>query len=146
VEIYNRHERAIAAPPEWIAELLEDFDRFWPTDLGPAPRPRGHGLYETGSMLWQEFHRPGAVRAFRVVRPDVLRVEHWFEVERVDGGTVLRHIVEGSAVGQYAQVWSEREAPEHDDFLEALLDHVAARAATAADGPASADSRAQPDR
>jgi hypothetical protein len=130
VKVYNRHERTIAAPPERIAELIEDFDRVWPTEFGPAPRPLGHGLYEAGSILWKEFDHPGGARAFRVVRPEGLRLEHWFELERVDGGTVLRHTVDGSAVGRYEQVWSERIGADHDPFIEALFDHVAARAAT----------------
>jgi hypothetical protein len=36
----NRHERLIAAPPEQIAALIADFDRIWPTQIGPAPRPQ----------------------------------------------------------------------------------------------------------
>jgi hypothetical protein len=132
VKIYNRHERTIAAPPERIAELIEDFDRVWPTELGPAPRLRGHGLYEAGSMLWKEFDRPGGARAFRVVRPEGLPLEHWFELERVDEGTVLRHTIDGSAIGDYEQIWSERIGADHDPFIEALFDNVAARAA--ADG------------
>jgi hypothetical protein len=130
VKINNRHERRIAAPPERLAELIEDFDRVWPTQFGPAPRPRGHRLYEAGSMLWKEFDRPGAARAFRVVRPDELRLEHWFELERVDGGTVLRHTIDGNAIGEYEQVWSERIGADHDPIIEALFDNVAARAAT----------------
>jgi hypothetical protein len=123
VKIYNRHERAIAAPPERIAELIEDFDRVWPTELGPAPRPLGHGLYEAGSMmLWKAIDRPGRVRAFRVVRPEGLRLEHWFELERVDGGTVLSHTIDGRAVGEYEQIWSERIGADHDPFIEALFD------------------------
>jgi hypothetical protein len=34
-----------------------------------------------GLMLWDECDRPGALRAFRVVRPDELRLEHWFEMQ-----------------------------------------------------------------
>jgi hypothetical protein len=130
VRIYNRHERTIAAPPGRIAELIEDFDRIWPTEISPAPHPRGHRLYEAGPMLWQEFERPGAARAFRVIRPDELRgVEHWFELERVDGGTVLRHTVDGNTVGRYEQVWSERIVPRHDQELEAILDKIEAAVA-----------------
>jgi hypothetical protein len=38
-------------------------------------------LYDAGLMLWEEFDRPGAARAFRVIRPDELQAEHWFELE-----------------------------------------------------------------
>jgi carbon monoxide dehydrogenase subunit G len=82
-------------------------------------------------MLWEEFDRPGAARAFRVVRPDGLQAEHWFELEPVEGGTVLGHTVEGWAVGKYEAIWRERIEPLHDLILEAFLDNV--EAALAAD-------------
>jgi hypothetical protein len=81
-------------------------------------------------MLWKEFDRGGGARAFRVVRPEGPRLEHWFELERVDGGRVLRHIIDGSAVGKFEQVWSERIGADHDRCIEALFDNVGARAAT----------------
>ena len=66
MKIKNRHERIIAATPELIAALIADFDRIWPTQLAPAPRLHGHCLYDAGLMLWEEYDRPGAARAFRV--------------------------------------------------------------------------------
>jgi hypothetical protein len=78
-------------------------------------------------MLWED--RPAAARAFRVVRPDGLQAEHWFELEPADGGTVLRHTVEGSATGRYEEIWRERIEPLHDLILEALLDNVESAAA-----------------
>jgi hypothetical protein len=124
MKIRNRHERVVAAPPERIAALIADFDRVWPTDVAPAPRRQGQRLYDAGLMAWEEFDRPAAARAFRVVRPDELRAEHWFELELADGGTVLRHTVEGSAAGRYEAIWRERIEPLHDLILEALLDNV----------------------
>lgn len=118
------HERLVAAPPERIAALIADFDRFWPTEIAPAPRLREDGLYDAGVMLWQEVDRPGAERALRVVRPDELPAEHWFELEPVEDGTVVRLIVEGHALGKYEAVWRERIAPLHDRILDALLDNV----------------------
>jgi hypothetical protein len=61
-----------------------------------------------------------------VVRPDELRLEHWFEAESTAGGTVLRHTVEGYADGRYEAIWRDRIEPVHDVELEALLDHVQA--------------------
>jgi hypothetical protein len=87
-------------------------------------------LYDAGLMVWEEFDRPGAARAFRVVRPNELQAEHWFELELAEGGTVLRHTIEGCAVGKYEAIWSERIEPLHDRVLEALLDNVAAAAAS----------------
>ena len=136
MKITNRHERIVAAPPERIAALIADFDRIWPTQIAPAPRLHGHRLYDAGPMLWEEFDRPGAARAFRVVRPDELQLEHWFELELAEGGTVLRHTLEGCAVGKYEAIWRERIEPFHGLILEALLDNVEAAVASAA-GPDS---------
>jgi hypothetical protein len=88
-------------------------------------------LYDAGLMLWEEFDRPGAARAFRVVRPDELQGEHWFELELAEGATVVRHTLEGCAVGKYEAIWRERIEPLHDLILEAFLDNV--EAALAAD-------------
>jgi hypothetical protein len=51
-------------------------------------------------------------------------------LERVDGGSVLRHTIRRSAVGKYEQIWSEYIGADHDPFIEALFDNVAVRAAT----------------
>ena len=83
-------------------------------------------MYDAGLMFWEEFDRPGAARAFRVVRPDELQGEHWFELEPAQGATVLRHTIEGSASGRYEAIWRERIEPVHDVELEALFDHVQA--------------------
>jgi hypothetical protein len=126
VRIRNVHERTIAAPPGRIAALIAEFDRIWPTQIGPAPRPRGHGIYQAGTMIWEEFDRPGAARAFRVLEPTELQAEHWFDIEPAADGTVLRHTVEGHAVGRYEAIWRERIEPGHDVELEAILDNVEA--------------------
>jgi hypothetical protein len=132
MKITNRHERPVAAPPERIAPIIADFDLVWPTDIAPAPRPQGHRLYDAGPMLWQEFDRPGAARAFRVIRPEGFQGEHWFELERADGGTVVRHTLEGCAAGKHEAIWRERIEPLHDLILEALLDNVEAMVASGA--------------
>ncbi len=130
MKIRNRHERIVAAPPERIAALIADFDRVWPTQIAPAPRLRGHRSYDAGLMLWEEFDRPGAARAFRVVMPDELQGEHWFELELAEGATVLRHTIEGYAVGKWEAIWCEQVEPLHDLVLEALLDNVEAAVAS----------------
>src|SRR5258708_38460635 len=85
MKIKNRHERVVAAPPERIAALIADFDRVWPTQIAPAPRRHEHRLYDAGPMLWEEFDRPGAARAFRVVRPDELQASRAGR-SQTDGG------------------------------------------------------------
>jgi hypothetical protein len=134
VEIRNRHERRVAAPPGPIAALVADFDCVWPVQIMPAPRRVGPGRYDTGLMVWEEFERPGAVRAFRVVRPDELQGEHWFELVPDGSATVVRHVIEATATGKYEAIWTERIEPRHDAVLEALLDNVQA---AAAGGPAA---------
>jgi hypothetical protein len=130
MRIRNCHERIVAAPPERIAGLIADFDRIWPTQIARVPRLQGHRVYDAGLMLWEEFDRPGAARAFRVVRPDELQAEHWFELKRAEGATVLCHTVEGCADGKYEAIWSDRIEPLHDRVLEALLDNVEAAVAS----------------
>jgi hypothetical protein len=124
VKISNCHERVVAAPPETIAALVADFGRVWPTQIEPAPRPQGAGLYKAGIMLWQEYDRPGAARAFRVVSPEGFRVEHWFTLEPVEGGTLLRHTLKREAVSEAEAIWRRQAEPSHDVALEALLDRV----------------------
>lgn len=132
MKISNRHERIVAATPERVAAIVADFDGIWPTQIAPAPRGQGRRRYDAGLMVWEEFNRPGAARAFRVISPAGLQGEHWFELERVDGGTLLRHRLEGQALGKYEAVWSERIEPVHNRVLEALLDNVEAAVASEA--------------
>ncbi len=123
VKVANVHERMFDATPERLAALIADFGAIWPTQIAPAPRPEG-GLLRVPTMRWQEFDRPGAVRAFRVVSPPEMRAEHWFEVERVERGALLRHTIDGGASGAYEAIWRDRIEPTHDLVLEALLDNV----------------------
>jgi hypothetical protein len=125
----NRHERVIPATPEQLAGLLADFDAIWPTQIAPAPRPLGGGHYQASHMVWEEVERPGAVRAFRVILPEELQAQHWFEVQAVEGGTLVRHTVDDEAFGQYEAIWRNRIEPRHDLILEALSDNIEAAVA-----------------
>ena len=80
-------------------------------------------------MVWEEFDRPGAIRAFRVILPEELRGEHWFEAQPVDGGALVSHTIDGEAVGAYEAIWRERIEPSHDRILEAVLDNIEAAVA-----------------
>src|SRR6266508_1597161 len=130
MKIRKRHERIIAAPPERITALIADFDRVWPTEIAPTPRLQAHRLYDARLMLWEEFDRPNAARAFRMVRPDKLQSEHWFELELARDTTILRYTIEGCAVGRYEAIWRDRIEPLHGRILEALLDNVEAAVAS----------------
>jgi hypothetical protein len=129
--IRSVHERTIGAMPEQIAPLIADFERIWPTQIAPAPRAQGDGLYQTPMMLWQEYDRPGAARAFRVVHPAELQGEHWFDLKPVPNGTLVRHTVEGEALGHYEAIWRDRIQPAHDNILEGVLDNIEAELALA---------------
>jgi hypothetical protein len=134
MKVCNIHERTIAAPPEQIGQLLADFEGIWPTQVAPAPRAQGERRYKTSMMLWQEYDRPGAARAFRIVSPAELQGEHWFELERVPAGTLVRHTVQGEALGDYEAIWRDRIEPGHDIILEALLDKIETALASARKG------------
>ena len=121
MKIYNVHEREVDGSVAEVAELL-DVVALWPTEITPAPRPEGEAL-RIGPMLWQETEREGSVLAFRVVSPEALDAEHWFDATRRDGGTTLRHTVSGRAEGDAEAVWRQIE-PLHDRILEAMLDRV----------------------
>jgi len=137
MKICKIHERTIAATPEQIVQLLADFEGIWPTQIAPAPRAQGERLYKTPIMLWQEYDRPGAARAFRVVSPAELQGEHWFELGRVPGGTLIRHTVQGEALGDYEAIWRDRIAPAHDVILEAVFDNIETALAPPTSSPQS---------
>jgi len=124
------HERIVAAPPARIDALIADFDSVWPAEILPAPQALGHRMFDAGLMLWEEFDRPGAARAFRVVSPPELQGENWFELEATEGATVVRHTIEGCATGKYEAIWREQIDPLHDQILEALLDNLEAAVAS----------------
>ena len=116
------HEREVDGSVAEVVELLGDLDALWPAEITPAPRPEGEAL-RVGPMLWQVTDRDGAVLAFRVVSPPELRAEHWFDATRRNGGTTLRHTIDGRADGPAEAVWHKLE-PLHDRVMEALLDRV----------------------
>jgi len=133
MKVRKIHERIVAAPPARIDALIADFDSVWPAEILPAPQALGHRMFDAGLMLWEEFDRPGAARAFRVVSPPELQGENWFELEATEGATVVRHTIEGCATGKYEAIWREQIDPLHDRILEALLDNLEAAVAS---GPA----------
>jgi hypothetical protein len=50
--------------------------------------------------------------------------EHWFEIEPVEGGTLLRHVIRGEAFGECEEIWRERGEPFRDRVIEALFDKI----------------------
>jgi hypothetical protein len=125
------HERVISAPPERIAALVADFAKVWPRKFGPPPRLQSPGVYDADLMVWQEYERPGATRAFRIIAPDVLRGGHWFSLEPIGGGrTLLRHSIEGEALGEGESLWLTKIEPLHGVVIEAILDNIEAAVAS----------------
>jgi hypothetical protein len=126
MKIRNCQERVFAATVEELAALVANFDNVWPTEVTAAPRPMGGRRYRAGKMVWEEFDRPGAIRAFRVVSPDALGAEHWFDLERVNEGVRLRHTIAGEAVGEYEALWCEQIEPTHARVFAALFENIEA--------------------
>ena len=123
MRVHNHHERVFAATPERLAELVADFEAIWPA--GPAPSHLGEGRYEAPPMIWEEFDRPGAIRAFRILSPDGLKqLEHWFDVEPRESGTLLRHTVEGETSAEGDALWHEKIEPPHNLVMEAIFDKI----------------------
>ena len=124
MRIHNVHERVLAAPPDAVAAFVAG-DELW-----PDPRPkRADGVLRMGTMLWQPVERADAALAFRTVDPPELQAEHWFEVVAGSDGTMLRHTVEGEAVGDGEELWRDCIEPLHDWYVEQLLDRAQAAAA-----------------
>jgi hypothetical protein len=124
MKVNNRQARVFAVTVDQLSALVADFDSVWPTEITPAPRRLGGRRYRAGIMVWEEFDRPGAIRAFRVVSPEALRAEHWFDLERVGEGVRLRHTIAGEAVGEYETIWRERIEPTHGRVFAALFDKI----------------------
>jgi hypothetical protein len=123
------HSRVISASLPAVAAVIFDFDRIWPSEIVPAPRLVSRGLYEAGPMVWQEVEHSDRIRSFQVTSPVDLHVEHWFEAERLDDGTLLQHTVAGEAVGTSEAIWRRHIAPIHGGIIEALFDNVEAAVA-----------------
>jgi hypothetical protein len=47
----------------------------------------------------------------------------------VPNGTLVRHTVEGEALGHYEAIWRDRIQPAHDNILEGVLDNIEAELA-----------------
>jgi hypothetical protein len=122
VKIHNVHEREVDGSVAEVTELL-DVVALWPTEITPAPRAEGDDALRVGPMLWRKVDREGAALAFRVEQPVELQADHWFDATRRNGGTTLRHTIDGRADGAAKAVWQQIE-PIHDRVMEAFLDRI----------------------
>jgi hypothetical protein len=120
VKVHQVHERRLDAPPERVKARLEEGRRLWPEPLPASEEERVHA----GLGFWQRTVRVGP-RRYRVVSREDFRGDHWFEVQPDgEGGTILRHTVEGEASGDLATQWRDRVESMHDSLVEALLDQL----------------------
>jgi hypothetical protein len=135
VRVRNVHVRELAAPPAAVGALIDglasDDDRLWPRERWPAMRldrpltagaSGGHGpvRYSVESYV------PGAAVCFRFTAPRGFCGTHRFEVDaRRGGGSLLRHVLEMSAVGPARLTWPLIFRPLHDALVEDALDRAA---------------------
>src|SRR5262249_56511346 len=92
--------------------------------------PRDRGRWSPG----RGHAGPGAAGPFRALSPAELQGEHWFDLERPPAGTLIRHTVQGEALGDYETIWRDRIEPAHDIILEAILDNIETALARARKG------------
>ena len=124
MRVHNVHERRLAATPEQVEALFEDIDAIWPD---PGPVHEGVGV-RVGPMLWQRFTRGDTTLAWRIAEPRDLPAVHWFDIHPDgDGGTILRHTVEGQALGECEALWRDKIEPLHDVYIEKLFDRTEER-------------------
>ncbi len=124
MRVHNVHERPLTAAPAKVEALFADIEGLWPTHAFPAPQQQGDAL-RLGTMLWQPVDRPGAARAYEIVAPAGFHASHWFEVdEGSNGGAILRHTVEGEAVGDFEATWRDSIEPLHNAYIEAMFDRA----------------------
>jgi len=121
--IRNVHERVLPVPPGEAGVLLDGLagpdDRLWPSRRWPALRldrplsagaAGGHGPVRYTVVR----HVPGALVAFRFRAPRGLDGEHRFELLPHAAGSLLRHVIEGSARGRMRLLWPLAFRPLHD--------------------------------
>jgi hypothetical protein len=135
----NIHQRWLPAVPEAAGALLDGLssadDALWPRRWPPMRFDRplapgaagGHGPIR----YTVEAHEPGRLVSFRFDPRTGFRGRHWFEVVPVDGGSSLRHVLEGQSGPLGWLYWSVAVRPLHDALVEDALDR-AERALTGA--------------
>ena len=126
MRITNVHERKLAASPEQVEALFEDIDGIWPD---PPPVQEGTAL-RVGPMLWERYNRGLTTLSWRITSPRDLPAVHWFDIHPDgNGGTLLRHTVEGQAIGECEALWRDEIEPLHNAYIEALFDRTEERLA-----------------
>ena len=131
--IRNVHERRFDVPAERVGGLIDrlssDDDPLWPRDRWPAMRldgplavgaRGGHGPIRYSVTSYQ----PGRGVTFAFAPGLGLVGEHRLEVERLGGGTIVRHVLEGRTEGAMRLEWPLAFRWLHDALVEDALDRA----------------------
>jgi hypothetical protein len=137
--IQNVHERRLDAPAAVVGALVESLssrdDRLWPTRRWPPMRlDRGLELGSDGGHGPVRYavarHEPGKLVAFAFTPAFPIAGEHRCEVIACpDGGTLLRHTLEGQPRSWLRVGWPLCFRWLHDALIEDSFDRAEAQVA-----------------
>jgi len=134
MRIFNVHERRVGSPVESAGKLLDGLagsdDRLWPHEKWPAMKldsPLGKGArgghgpvrytvqdFIPGRRVDFVFDNHGIAAGFRG--------KHYFEVQPLGDGALLRHVIEAqSGFGTWLR-WAVMIRPLHDALIEDAFD------------------------
>ena len=139
--IQNVHERTLDALPAEVGALMGSLssrdDRLWPKRRWPAMRlDRGLEIGSDGGhgpvRYAVDRHEPGRLVAFAFTPAFPIAGEHRCEVlPRADGGTLLRHTLEGKPQSWLRLGWPLCFRWLHDALIEDAFDRAEAQIANA---------------
>ncbi len=135
----NVHERKIDGEPAVVGALMDTLssrdDKLWPWARWPRMRfDRGLEIGSKGGhgpvRYAVERHEPGRLVAFAFTPDFGVVGEHRCEVlPGENGGTLLRHVIEGRPVGWMRLGWPLCFRPLHDALIEDALDRAQSQVA-----------------
>ncbi|GEK79429.1 SRPBCC family protein [Agrococcus baldri] len=124
--VKNVHERIVAGTPEAVWSVLADPGSLYPASSGSFELP--DGLYpgapvrHDGTRYRVAEVEPGRRLWFDVGRS--MRGGHGFELRPVEGGTLVRHSIDGRLGGLLGVLWPITVRRQHDAALEGMLDNL----------------------
>jgi len=134
MQVRNVHERRFSLPPATVGALIDSLashdDRLWPCCNWPPMRfdrplaagaVGGHGPVR---YIVEEYH-PGKSILFRFTAPRGFNGTHHFEVEELEGMTVLRHVIEMRTTGLALLSWPLAIRSLHNAAIEDCFDQAA---------------------
>jgi hypothetical protein len=133
MHVRNVHEREFPLPLATVGAMIDSLasheDRLWPVGKWPSmrfDRPLAVGaIGGHGPVRYSvEEYQPGRTIRFRFSAPRGFNGTHCFEVEKQQGKTTLRHVIEMRATGPARLSWPLFFRPLHDACLEDCLDRA----------------------